>query len=111
MSEYTWIRHFSALIEYSKLHGHCNIQQRNQFECILPANFLNTYAFLSEVPLVDDLSTFKGGSINISQGTNPNLFYKERLGKWLDHQRSLKKRNALSSERMRALSVLVDEGM
>ena len=121
MSEYAWIRHFSALIEYSKAHGHCNIQQRNQFECILPFNFLNAYAALAEDPFVDDLSTMRGTTSSTSSAINVDLsddgqvhtsrVYRARLGRWLDHQRSLKKKGALSSERMKALNILVHQGM
>lgn len=63
IAESDWEIHYLALIEYSKIHGNCNIPQKEEFECDLPG-------------MGEGGQTFK---------------YKGRLGQWVRSQRQLKR--------------------
>ena len=82
--EIDWYRNYRALLEYYKLHGHCNPTQKTKFQCEIPG-------------LRED-----GGSI----------MYKGCLGSWLHFQRQSKRgnRTPLTPERHVLLQQLVDEG-
>jgi hypothetical protein len=80
-----WNRHYSALVDYGRQNGHCNVPQCQSYECTLPG-------------MGDD-----GGDYH----------YKGRLGIWLCTQRQSKKgmRSALAPEREELLQELVDQGI
>ena len=79
-----WQVNYAALVQYGEEYGHCNILQKDSFECILPG--------MGE----DD----------------GDLQYKGKLGVWLNKQRQAKKGhiNALKPEREALLQTLVDQG-
>lgn len=80
-----WNRHYAALIDYGRTHGHCNVPQVQSYECVLPG-------------MGDD---------------GEDYLYNSRLGIWLCTQRQAKKgmRNALAQEREELLQELVDQNM
>jgi hypothetical protein len=80
----TWPINYAALLEYRRVHGHCNVPQASTFECDLP---------------------------NMAEDGGP-LRYAGSLGRWLMTQRQSKRgqRNSLSPEREALLQKLVDEG-
>ena len=82
-----WPRHYAALLEYEKEHGHCNVQKADSYTCILRG--------LGE-----------GGS---------EFEYSGNLGSWLSAQRSMKKGTAgntrLRADREVLLQQLVDQGI
>jgi hypothetical protein len=80
-----WPRHFAALLEYRKVHGHCNVPKSQNFDCLLPAEVV---------------------------GENGDRNYSGKLGRWLRSQREAKKRTVsqLLPEREELLQSLVDEG-
>lgn len=59
-----WTRNYNALLEYCKIHGHCNVPAKCVFECEL--------SYLAEAGL-------------------KNSHYKGSLGTWVEHQRQAKK--------------------
>ena len=77
-----WHVSYAALLEYCKEHGHCNIRQRDNYQCVL-----------------------KGVGMNGS-----DYKYDGRLGVWLFTQRQTKKDGKLSKDRDTLLQKLVDEG-
>ncbi len=82
-----WPRHYAALLEYCKEHGHCNVPQKERYECELPG-------------LGED-----GGP----------LHYHGQLGRWLANQRRYKKLGSdklkVHPDREALLQALVDEGV
>lgn len=106
MGESDWDIHYLALIEYSKVHGTCNVPQKDEFECDIAG-------------MGEDGQPFK---------------YKGRLGQWVRSQRQLKRAldapaseskrkprksedpdkpiliQTLSPEREAKLQLLVDQG-
>lgn len=81
----SWQRHYSALIEYGKEHGTCNIRKRHSYECDLSAD-----------------SDIEGGSYH----------YRGNLGEWLHSQRTAKIKksgNKLPADHEEQLQKLVDE--
>jgi hypothetical protein len=86
-SHIAWPRHYAALLEYGRIHGHCNVPTNDDiFECVLPG-----------------LGDFGG-----------IFHYKDRLGRWTKKQRSLyhgsRGEGGLTPERRALLQALVDEG-
>jgi len=81
-----WPRHYAALLEYAKEHGHCNVPWNKSYECLLPG--------------MGD-----GGS---------DFAYSGKLGPWLQTQRRMKKgtkgNKRLTDEREAQLQTLVDQG-
>lgn len=81
-----WPRHYAALLEYFKLHGTCNVPQKERFECVLPG---------------------------VGENAAP-VQYNGQLGRWLANQRRYKRveseRHRLHPEREAMLQKLVDEG-
>ena len=81
-----WKISYAALLHYCTTHGHCNVPQKDSYECVLPG-------------MADD-----GTDYNFSGG----------LGHWLHNQQTMKKGehgSNLSPDRERLLQQLVDEGM
>jgi len=82
-----WPRHYAALLEYAKEHGHCNVPQNKSYECLLPG-------------MGDDGSDFA---------------YSGKLGMWLSRQRCSKKgtngNKSLSEDQEAQLQTLVDQGI
>jgi hypothetical protein len=81
----SWQRHFAALVEYGKEHGHCNIPVRATYDC--------------DLPVLDE--------------EGKRLRYHGNLGKWLHDQRQCQKGNKndkLRPEREALLQALVDQG-
>lgn len=79
-----WLRHYAALVEYGKEHGHCNVPQKSPYECDVPQDNVTGDAF----------------------------HYNGKLGRWLDNQRQFKKVHGgkLTTDREALLQILVDEG-
>jgi len=80
----TWYRSYLALLEFCKIHGHCNVRAKCEFECDLPADLID-----------------------------PALrHYSGKLGTWVEHQRQSKKGKGtpLFADREALLQQLVDEG-
>lgn len=81
-----WQKHFTALVEYGKEHGHCNIPVRAEYTCDLP--------------------------ILSSDGTR--MRYSGKLGKWLHDQRQAfkgNKKERLRADRANLMQALVDQGL
>ena len=77
-----WRIHFAALLHYRSKHGHCNIPQKEDYECNL-----------------EGVSESKG-----------DVHFYGKLGRWLDNQRQFKKVGKLREDREMLLQGLVDEG-
>ncbi len=90
--EISWARHFAALVEYGKQHGHCNVPLKTFFECAIPAGGIG-----------------EGGEM-----TGEMTMYQGNLGFWLNRQRQARKGQGHSKkllpEREALLQRLVDEG-
>lgn len=79
-----WKDHYLALLEYAKLHGHCNVPKKDWFDCILQAT-----------------------------ATSPIRRYHGQLGAWLLIQKSKLSGEiaASSADKYALLRQLVEEGM
>ncbi len=84
ITDANWPRHFAALLEYAKEHGHCNVPPQASYECVLPATGI----------------------------LGKSMRYKGDLGVWLTHQKRAKRvlDPSLCPERDALLQQLVDEG-
>ena len=77
-----WSIHFTALLHFKSLHGHCNVPAKELFSCVIP-----------------------GANAN---GTD--FHYKAQLGDWLRKQRQARKHKRLNQVYEKQLQALSDAG-